>query len=156
MPGQGYSALDLGIQVLHPDSTTIDDIAPPVVRKFYNDSGAAIPANKAVSWDLSKSPPGTRIRQFSGTAATDGGQIIGITPKEIPDDSWGDVVVRGRVECEVADDVAAGDQLIGGADAGRLAEQSATYAAHYRVVAIALTAEDGNVADVYFLPGTII
>lgn len=133
------------------DSETTEGVIPFIDKFFYNDSGSTIPANKAVSVDLSKTPRWTRIRQYTGTIATDGPLIVGVSVADIPDKKWGKVRVRGEIQCEVDGAVVAGTVLQAGADAGRLAEQSATFAVTHRQIAIASEADTANVGNVFVL-----
>lgn len=133
------------------DSESTDRTIAAIDRWFYNDSGATIAASQAVSFDLSKTPRFTRIRRYTGTIATDGTLIVGVTPEAIPDKTWGRVRVRGEVVCNVATSASAGQVLQAVASPGQLGVQSATFAATHRQIAICATAEASNLATVYVL-----
>jgi hypothetical protein len=143
------SSHDVGVQWVGDISTT-DQLLPPIDRWFYNDSGSTISANNSISADLSKTPRLTRVRQYTGTPATDGNLIVAGAIQDVKDDKWGPFRIRGVVSTQkVAAGTAAGRRLVAGAAAGTL-KASAAYSADETPVAIALTAEAGGLAEVFY------
>lgn len=108
----------------------------PVIREFYNDSGSTITKGYAVQFGSSVVSVAAPVSDTEATidvltiAVADATEenVIGIAAEDIPDGSWGKVVVGGRFDeayLASGQSISIGDKLVTNAS-GQLAEADTT------------------------------